>query len=63
MLRLKLGPKTNDSNLQQVLTLQQTRVVDEEEQLKRIFPSWFNLNNSIDQNQTGEEDISIDIIR
>jgi hypothetical protein len=37
--------------------------VDEEEQLKRIFPSWFNLNNSIDQNQTGEEDISIDIIR
>ncbi len=62
MLRLKLGPKTNDSNLQQVLTLQQTRVVDEGGQLKRIFPSWFNLNNSIDQNQTGEEDISIDII-
>jgi hypothetical protein len=39
MLRLKLGPKTNDSNLQQVLTLQQTRVVDEGGQLKRIFPS------------------------
>jgi hypothetical protein len=56
ILRLKLGQKTNDSNLQQILTLQQTRVVDGEGQLKLTFPS----RSDLDWNEISQEIIVID---
>lgn len=39
MIKLQLGKKTNEENIRQVLTLQQTRVVDDKGQLKNTFPS------------------------
>jgi hypothetical protein len=50
MLRLEFGKKTNDSNIRQILTLQQTRVVDDKGQLKTTFPSRTDLDwNEISQ--------------
>jgi len=44
MLQLQLGKKNNDSNIRQILTLQQTRVVDDKGQLKTTFPSRTDLD-------------------
>ncbi len=41
---MQLGKKTNDANIRQVLTLQQTRVVDEKGPLKTTFPSRTDLD-------------------
>ncbi len=50
MLQLELGKKINDSNIRQILTLQQTRVVDDKGQLKTTFPSRTDLDwNEISQ--------------
>jgi hypothetical protein len=50
MLQLQLGKKEENGNDRQVLTLQQTRVVDEKGQLKTTFPSRTDLDwNEISQ--------------
>jgi hypothetical protein len=59
MVRLKLGQTTNDSKLPQTLTLQQTRVVDEEGQLKTTFPSRVDL----DWDEISQEILFIDKLR
>jgi len=41
---MQLGKKSNDSNIRQILTLQQTKVVDEKGQLKTTFPSRTDLD-------------------
>jgi hypothetical protein len=50
MLQLQLGKKENSENIRQILTLQQTRVVDDKGQLKITFPSRTDLDwNEITQ--------------
>lgn len=50
MLQLQLGKKENTENIRQILTLQQTRVVDDKGQLKTTFPSRTDLDwNEITQ--------------
>jgi len=50
MLQLELGKKENNSNIRQILTLQQTRIVDDKGQLKTTFPSRTDLDwNEITQ--------------
>ncbi|CAF3437056.1 unnamed protein product, partial [Rotaria sp. Silwood2] len=44
MLRIGLGKKLNDSNFRHILTLQQTRVVDDKGQLITTFPSRIDLD-------------------
>jgi hypothetical protein len=44
MIKMQLGKKSNDSNIRQILTLQQTKVVDEKGQLKTTFPSRTDLD-------------------
>jgi hypothetical protein len=44
MIQLELGKKINESNIRQILTLQQTRVVDDKGQLKTTFPSRTDLD-------------------
>ena len=44
MIQMQLGKKGNDSNFRQILTLQQTKVVDEKGQLKTTFPSRTDLD-------------------
>jgi hypothetical protein len=44
MIKMQLGKKANDSNIRQILTLQQTKVVDEKGQLKTTFPSRTDLD-------------------
>jgi hypothetical protein len=44
MLQLQLGKKNPDLPIRQVLTLQQTRVVDDKGQLKTTFPSRADLD-------------------
>jgi hypothetical protein len=44
MIEIELGKKSDDSNIRQILVLQQTRVVDEKGQLKTTFPSRTDLD-------------------
>jgi len=44
MIKMQLGKKSNDTNIRQILTLQQTKVVDEKGQLKTTFPSRTDLD-------------------
>ncbi|CAF3921600.1 unnamed protein product [Adineta steineri] len=44
MIQNDLGKKSNESNIRQILTLQQTKVVDDKGQLKTTFPSRTDLD-------------------
>jgi hypothetical protein len=56
MLENQLGKKGNDTNIRQILVLQQTRVVDDKGQLKTTFPS----RTDLDWNEASQGSIFIE---